>query len=116
MEAAAPARRWSRFLPTRLPGTRYLIVRADGGPTVGESNETNNTRTKSITVTARFIAQQASHFPCPLETFRCAPDRMSYTFKWLPGTNLVQIWLWEDDPKTLLKITDWVGELATGFP
>src|SRR5438876_5393163 len=33
------------------PGTRYLIVRADGGPTVGESNETNNTRTKSITVT-----------------------------------------------------------------
>jgi len=33
------------------PGTRYLIVVADGGNTVGESNETNNTRTKSITVT-----------------------------------------------------------------
>jgi PKD repeat protein len=32
-------------------GTRYLIVRADGVPTVGESNEANNTRTKSITVT-----------------------------------------------------------------
>ncbi len=32
------------------PGTRYLIVLADGGQTVAESIETNNTRTTSITI------------------------------------------------------------------
>ncbi|PYU98715.1 MAG: hypothetical protein DMG10_27465, partial [Acidobacteria bacterium] len=32
------------------PGTRYLIVLADGGQTVGESIETNNTRTTSISI------------------------------------------------------------------
>src|SRR5207247_31597 len=32
------------------PGTRYLIVLADGGQTVTESIETNNTRTTSIAV------------------------------------------------------------------
>ncbi|PYU86688.1 MAG: hypothetical protein DMG08_29395, partial [Acidobacteria bacterium] len=34
-----------------LPGTRYVIVVADGGNTVGESIENNNAKTKSITVT-----------------------------------------------------------------
>jgi len=33
-----------------LPGAHYLIVVADGGNTVGESNETNNATIKSITV------------------------------------------------------------------
>src|SRR5206468_848101 len=32
------------------PGTRYLIVVADGGQTVPESVETNNTRTTSLAV------------------------------------------------------------------
>jgi len=32
------------------PGTRYLIVRADGGQAVAESIETNNTMTASITI------------------------------------------------------------------
>src|SRR5439155_678825 len=32
------------------PGTRYLIVRADGGQTVRESIETNNTKTTSIVI------------------------------------------------------------------
>jgi hypothetical protein len=36
---------------TALPGTRYLIVVADGPGIVNESIEGNNTRTKSITVT-----------------------------------------------------------------
>src|SRR5439155_1188468 len=46
-----------------LPGTNYLILVADGGQIVGETNESNNTRTKSIFVAGPDLAVTALSAP-----------------------------------------------------
>ena len=46
-----------------LPGTNYLILVADGGQVVGETNESNNTRTKSIFVAGPDLAVTALSAP-----------------------------------------------------
>src|SRR5205823_867639 len=54
----------SVLIPTdALPGTYYLIVMADGGQAVGETIETNNTRTKSITVAGPDLVVSALSAP-----------------------------------------------------